>query len=422
MTVAHDVGIPPFAQKLQRFETYAEINEIMRSTEFRQGGAPERFLFLGDTVMLLDGEEHLQRKALLSAIFTRDAMVAYETQLLDPQIEQVMAELQATRGADGLARADFVPLVRAMLLRIAAKVTGIDGVDTPERTERFHHLVATMSESVSGQWTTRPVEEVVRDGKATLEILVDEFMQASLSRRQALVLQFRSGELAKEDLPRDAFTLMCLHDLDTASRDGDSRYFSYVWREAALFLTASTATTTISLPHVVIHLSEWLKAHPEDARQLQDAAFLRMAVGESLRLHQTAPLKLRIANQDVSLSTGRQVAKDEMVALYAPAANLEPGVFGPDAHAFNPYRKTPAGMQPWGMTFGAGVHMCLGRSLVTGVYNKPKDSGGTEGTMVKILKIFYGKGLELDPQNPPKRVSISRHDAYESVPIILRNL
>ena len=42
--------------------------------------------------------------------------------------------------------------------------------------------------------------------------------------------------------------------------------------------------------------------------------------------------------------------------------------------------------------------------------------------MVRIVKTLYDLGAELDLENPPKRISVSYHDTFESVPIILRHL
>jgi hypothetical protein len=60
--------------------------------------------------------------------------------------------------------------------------------------------------------------------------------------------------------------------------------------------------------------------------------------------------------------------------------------------------------------------------LVTGLFARTDEKHGTEGTLVKILKMLHSYGVDLDPENPPKRTSTSYHDAYESVPIILHKL
>lgn len=422
MTCPFNSQLPTWAQEYERLDTFAEIQEVMRSTDFVQGGTPARRIFLGDTLVMTDGDEHLERKKVVSALFTREAMSRYETQLLEPVIAQVMGELKAQRGADGLARTDLVPLIRILLLRISARIVGVDGVDTPQRTERFRRVVAQIADAIGGQFNKQDMAEVVANGLATMKALVDEFLQSSLDRRLELVRQYRSGGLAKEDLPVDVLTLICLHDNEHRTGEVDSEHNRYVWRECALFLTASTQTSTLSLPHIFRHLSEWFQAHPEDATKIDDLSFMRKAIAESLRLHQAAPLKFRIAANDVTLASGKKIAKGQMVGLNAPLANFEEALFGKDPTVFNPYRERPTGAQPWGLTFGSGMHMCMGRSLVTGVYQRPEDPNGTEGTMVKILRALYACGAELDPEQPPQRTTLSFHDLYESMPVILRKL
>jgi cytochrome P450 len=209
---------------------------------------------------------------------------------------------------------------------------------------------------------------------------------------------------------------------DDLSRPDDGEKIPYVWRQCALFLTGSIKTTSHSLPHVFVHLDEWLKEHPEDKARLDDPEFLHRVAAESFRLHQTSPARFRAAAKDVTLSTGRKVAAGEMVAIHAPPANVQTEVFGEDARYFNPWRKVPDGMQPWGMTFGLGSHSCLGRNLVTGIMNKGDDKHGTHGTAVRVMLALYKLGAELDPDNPPLRPHDSMHDHYDSVPMILRKL
>jgi hypothetical protein len=79
----------------------------------------------------------------------------------------------------------------------------------------------------------------------------------------------------------------------------------------------------------------------------------------------------------------------------------------------------PKGMQPWGMTFGIGVHSCIGRNLVTGIMNSGDAKHGTHGTAVRIMMALYALGARLDPEKPPQRPSDSLHDTYDSVAMIL---
>ncbi len=420
MKPVEDVAVPPFVAQYQKVESYAEIEEIMRSRDFVQGGAPERSHFLGGTLIFAEGEDHDHQKRMFQGLMSRQAMAYYELHLLQSVIDKVIDDLRSSRGADGLVRSDVVTLVRTMLHRISAAVTGVDGVDTIERTTRFQTLVTKLGEATSGQFTTGDKDQIKRQGEESLASLIEEYLQPSLDRRLELLRAYRGEEIAKEDLPRDLLMTMCLND--DLERPDDSEGIPYVWRQATLFLTAAITTTTHTLPHAFVHISEWFDEHPEDREKATDPEFLRIAIAESLRLHQTSPVKFRIAAKDVTLSTGRNVKEGEMVALFAPPANLEPAMFGEDSRYFDPYRAAPKGATNYGLTFGVGIHMCLGRNLVVGMRGKSAEEAGTYGTMIRIVRTLHELGAELDPENPPRRYTSTYHDAFEAVPIILRGL
>lgn len=415
-----DPIVPDFVKRLQRIDTYAEIEEVMKSQDFVMAGAEERSIFLEDTLIMSEGQRHSALKQLFAPLMSRQAMAYYELHLVEPVIQAALAEMPSQRGADGKVRMDAVPLIRAVLTRISARVTGVDGVDTPERTDRFRDLVLTLSTATTGSFSTRPVDQVIAEGRVAMDELVRDYLAPSLARRQDMVRRYKAGEIGAEDLPRDVLAALCLQD--DLSRPDDDVKIPYVWRQCALFLTGSIKTTSHSLPHVFVHLGEWLAEHPEDREKLTDPEFLHRAAAESFRLHQTTPARFRAAARDVTLSSGRKVAAGEMVALHAPPANVSDAVFGPDGRCFNPRRETPAGMQPWGMTFGLGVHSCIGRNLVTGIMNKGDEKHGTHGTAVRVMLALYGLGAELDPLNPPQRPEASLHDTYDSVPLVLTAL
>ena len=415
-----DPAVPEFVKKLQRIDTYAEIEEIMKSPDFAMAGAAERTIFLEGTLIMSEGRRHVELKQLFAPLMSRQAMAYYELHLVEPVIQTAIAEMESKRGPDGLVRIDIVRIIKSALTRISALVTGVDGVDTAKRIDRFLELVLILSTATTGSFSTRPVTTVVQEGRDAMAELVRDYLQVSLDRRKELVRRYRAGELAADQLPRDMLTAMCLQNDLTRPDDGEK--IPYVWRQCALFLTGSIKTTSHSLPHVFVHLDEWLQEHPADRDRLDDLEFLHRAAAEAFRLHQVSPARFRAAGRDVTLSTGRRVAAGEMVALHAPLANVQTEVFGSDARFFNPWRQTPPGMQPWGMTFGLGAHSCIGRNLVTGIMNKGDDKHGTHGTAVRFMAALYALGAELDPDNPPRRPTDSMHDHYDSVPMILRRL
>lgn len=418
MKAVQDPPLPTFVDGLQRVDTYAELKEIFTSPHFEMAGVPERTTFLEDTLIMSEGQRHSELKQLAAPLMSREALAYYELNLLEPVIQAVIAETRGKPGPDGLVRIEAVKLIQSALTRISAGVTGADGVDTPERTDRFRDLALVLSEATTGTFSKLPYDQVIQDGKNALATLVEEFLQPSLDRRIELAARHRAGELAMSDLPRDVLMMQCLKD-DLSHPDDDEK-IPYIWRQCALFLTASIKTTSHSLPHIFFHIDEWLNEHPEDREKLTDVEFLHRAAAESFRLHQTSPVRFRAATADVTLSNGRTFVKGEMIAMHTPPGNLQTEVWGDDARYFNPHREIPKGMQPWGVTFGLGIHSCLAKNLVTGIQNKGDDKYGSHGTAVRFLKALYDLGAELDPENPPERPKDSMNDRFEVMPLILR--
>ena len=241
-----------------------------------------------------------------------------------------------------------------------------------------------------------------------------DFFSSSVARRRALIELFHRGEVERDELPVDLITMLYLHWND----DWDD---GLPIREACLFLVAATQTTTHSVPHLIAHLDEWFESHPEDRAKVSDREYVKRAAHEALRLHLPSPALLRIANEDVTLSNGKTIAAGERVACLFTPANRDPEVFSPDAREFNPYREVNT-VKPWGLTFGGGEHICIGRTLVTGLSARTDNDEGTNGTLVNIASALYGAGIEIDPDDPPTYTEASHHDAYGRFPILLTKL
>ncbi len=405
---------PPHIVGLQHFTTYAEIDEILRSKSFRQGSHQESQPFFGRTLLTIDGDEHFERRRLEAPLFAKAALDYYEHTELIPLIHKTLDECRANRGDDGVVRADLCVVLRAMLARIAAATTGIDDVDTPERTTAFREYVELLGTGATVEWSTEDHGEVISRILKIRDEFDRDFFASSVARRRDLIERHRQGEIGDDQLPVDLITMLYLHWND----DWDE---GLPMREACLFLVAATQTTTHSVPHLIAHLDEWFENHPEDRAKVSDREFVKRAAHEALRLHLPSPALLRIANEEVELSNGKKVAANERVACLFTPANRDPEVFGPDAGVFNPYREVSA-VKPWGLTFGGGEHLCIGRTLVTGLSPRTDNDDGTDGTLVNIAGALYDAGIEIDPDDPPSYTEASHHDAYGRFPILLTRL
>ena len=380
---------------------FDEIREVLRSPAFAQGAYhSSRGGLARDTVGVLEGAAHLQRRRLMAKLFSKDALAAYKHERLLPVIGQELAALAANRDPDGVVRADLVPLAQRCLYSVAAAVTGIDGLDDPAAADRFIAQVRAITDAFMVDWLRQDPDEVTRRGVEATEAFRREFFEPSAARRRALV---ETG-----GAPPDLVSLMYANWEDAWDAEQPLR-------EASLFLLASTQTTAGSLVLFILRLQRWLASHPEDRALIAgDEAFLRRAAAESLRLTVASPARVRTAVEDVVLSSGRRVEAGERLALWFVPANAD-ARFGPDAARFDPHRVVEEGV-PWGLAFGAGPHACAGRPLATGI----RTPGLDDGSMVTIARRLYDAGLE--PGGEPVPDEGTHYDQYVSVPILLRAL
>jgi cytochrome P450 len=399
----------PYIASMLNLTTYAEIDEVLRLPAFVPARRDHAHAFAHGTLITLGGDSHFERRRLEAPLFGRDALERFKHEMLKPLIEESLAELAVQCDADGVVRADLVPLTRGMLLKIAAGVIGIDGVDTPEQAARFGWFAERLGEAFAGQWSTRDPDDIVREGLEVRAQFVEEFFGPSLERRRAIAEEGRdSGQP-----PKDLLSLL-EQEMDRSVPEWDDEF---ILREATLFLSASIGTTSGSATHVVWHLNQWWDRHPEDRALAGDSDFLQAAIAEALRLHPPAPFFLRLCTEDTVLKSGRKIEADQTVALRYPPANRGREVFGDDAGEFDPHRTPPAGIKPWGLSFGGGPHLCLGRPLATGV-----GRSGDMGTVAQIVMSLLDAGLELVPEEPPVPHPISLLDAFETFPVRLTNL
>ena len=414
METIRDLVPPPHIQGIKHFVDYALVDEILRSKHFRQGSHQESQPFFGDSLLTIDHDVHFERRRLQAPLFRKEALEYYEHKELLPLITKALEECKEKRDENGVVRADLCALVRTMLARISAVTTGIDGVDTQERTDAFRNYIEQLGTGATVEWSTEDHDEVISRILQIREGFVREFYGPSVERRVGLINEFKNGNLSEEELPRDLITLMYLHWNENWDEE-------LPLRESTLYLVASSQTTTHAVPHLMIHLHEWFQEHPEDYEKRFDRDFLKQAGHEAIRLHLPSPALLRIALQDVTLSNDVEIKEGERVACLFTPANRDKTVFGNDARSFNPYRETP-NIKPWGFAFGGGEHTCIGRTLVTGLSARTDNDEGTDGTLVNIAAALFEAGIEIDPNDLPTYTELSFHDAYGRFPISLNNL
>lgn len=408
------VSIPPFIAKMERITSYAEADEILRNPEFGAGQFEEESLpFRGRTLLELDGGEHRQRRRLEVALMVKELVDAKEATVLGPMVEQTLAEAEADRRDDGVVAVDLANLSHRMFLQLAAAVIGLE-VESPERTDLLESCMYRLNSAFDVKFSTRDHSEVIAEGLEAKRKFGEAFVEPAIAERVALLSALERGEIDESELPVDLLTLMLRHRSDNWDPD-------LITRESVLYMAGATDTTSNAVNHAIAELDDWLERHPEDREHLDSAEFLRGVCNESLRLRLNVTALARRASRDIVLETsGRAIAEGQEVAVDLVQANRDTAVFGEDAAEFNPWRNVPSSVAPpYGLAFGTGRHVCIGRPLVTPISGKPTPKGEQERAIMIVVRALVEAGAELDPDSPPVYAPTAEK-VFEVLPVVLK--
>jgi cytochrome P450 len=153
---------------------------------------------------------------------------------------------------------------------------------------------------------------------------------------------------------RHTLTDDLLSDLIRAEHDGDRLTAEELRMMASGLLLAGTDTTRNQVAASIDVLID----HPDQWNLLRDNPDLALpAVDETMRHSPIAGATIRVTTEDVELA-GVVIPAGTMVLTNTAAANRDPAMYD-DPNRFDITRQ---GLPPI-LTFGAGVHYCLGANL-----------------------------------------------------------
>lgn len=373
--------------------TYEQAREAFRRKELRQALYDEGDVVMADVLVNLHGPDHQARRRLENRLFRRDTHRRYERELFPP----VVAATLAPHVASG--RAELVTLSHEMMMNLAAFTAGVDRPDgTRDETMRLYAYLmlfiqgATLAHHTGDRASKR--DEVAR----ALAAFDREFLVPSIDRRQALLAAVDDGSLDEADLPRDVLTTLLRND-DALHLPPD-----VVLRETCFFLLAGAHTSATAFVRTLHNVYAMADGHPEDLeRACTDLAFLQRCVHETVRLQPSSPIAMRWAQEDVDLPGGVHVPTGARLTIDLMSANRDPDVFGEGADAFDPHRVVDPGVAPWGLSFGLGMHACIGQDLAAGIdpMSRPVGDDHLYGLVPVAIRALLDAGGRPDPADPP---------------------
>jgi cytochrome P450 len=355
--------------ELPKLTSYEVVEDALRSPDLVPGqhDGPSGALVAG-SVLTLAGDEHLDRRRYEAALFRKEMLRHYEEELIVPMLGGLIAG----------GWAELVTLTRTALIAASAAMIGIDGIDTPEAAEEFRLISEAIGRGITSAWAEHDHDKILAEALKARTLLERTFYHDSVARRP-------------EEGQRDLISVLLTYP-ELSIED------SLLLREVTLFISGSVNTTSRLTPHVVAELEAWMDPDPDRREIVRDRQRLHRAVGESLRLHPPVPALIRRALTPcsfggVSLNTG------DYVLLDLRSANRDQEVFGPDMDQFDPDRVVK-GRNGFGVSFGGGAHMCLGRGMVVGTARSPQEADPL-GIVVRMLQELYAHGMRPSSTEAP---------------------
>ena len=269
----------------------------------------------GRTLLCMEGDEHRVNRLLVSKAFQPAAIRHLSEQLLLPLANELIDDLEGRTEADLVAE-----YTHRYPFSVITRMLGIPDED-------HEQLVEWVDGLFSFPWDPDLARRASRDFTAYLAPIVAQ-------RRQTPA--------------QDVISMLATAEAE-GQRLADEEIYSFI----RLLFPAGADTTYLSIGSLMLSV---LNDPALEQRLLEDPEQRIWAVEESLRLNGTIGLQPRYTEKAVTIS-GVDVPADSVLLYGNATANHDPAVF-PDPHRFDLDRH-PGRM----LTFGKGVHFCLGSHL-----------------------------------------------------------
>ncbi|MGI9598428.1 MAG: cytochrome P450 [Acidimicrobiales bacterium] len=395
--------------------TYAEARHAYRQKDLRQALYDAGEVIMGDVLVNLHGDDHRARRRVENRLYRRETFVHYEQDLFPA----IIAETVDPYVADG--KAELVSLGHQLMMNLAALTAGVDRpAGTAEESFRLYDYLTVFIEGATLAHYTGDKEAKAAEVAAALERFGHEFLDPGIERRRRALAEVAAGDRTEDELPKDVLCVLLQHE--------DELELSYeaIRREVAFYLLAGAHTSATAFTRVTHNILTWLADHPEDGAAVRnDRVFVQRATHETIRLQPSSPVGMRWALDDIELPTGTTVRNGDRVVIDLISVNRDRSVFGDDAEDFNPHR--PRGdVPPYGLSFGFGMHACIGQDMAAGVPLRPDgpnadvESEHLFGLVPVAVQYLFDHGVAADPDDPPEMDASTSRPYFGRYPILFR--
>ena len=396
---------------IHRVDTFHSAEAALRQNDLKQSLYDQGGILMDKVLVTLHGDEHRTRRTIESQLFRRNFFRYYESDVFPVLLKETLNQFL---DHDEM---DLKKLGYRIMVHLSLSFAGIDRIDgSLEESDAQHRLLIQLGQAATiGQYSGN--RQLILDEIATALCEFEErFFAPSRLRREVLIEKFHRGEIEETALPRDILTILLMNEDKLNMSD------QLMVREVAFFYLAASHTSVHTLVHAMNEVFNWYKSRSSEASELKsDLLLLQRFVLESIRLHPSSPEAWRKAEENVDLGDA-QAVKGEKVVVDLQTANRDVEIFGHDAGCFNPMRQLLPRVNPAGLSFGGGMHVCLGMNLVAGTIPKlgqtPDSDSQQYGTITLIIAELLDRGIQPHPTKLPEKIEASERDVWKIYPVI----
>ena len=385
--------------------SFVEVQEALCNPNLRQNLYEDSDILMKDVLLTLHGEEHRRRRQSELKLFTRSITSNYENIIFSELLNQMVNRAIEARDFD------LVEFGYLATIQLTSDFAGVDRETKDEDTKKLIGIVKKFSEGATIAHSNLEKNAVRQNLKIAKDSFL-RFLKPSWHRRKQLIEDFKKGLITEEELPKDVLTILLKNQASLKLNNSD------IEREVCFYLQAGSHSTANSLVHAANEILNWSK---DTVSLASNPTLMQKCVHESLRLHPASAVAARKVTEP-TLIAGRFFETGDELELDLASANKDIAIFGRDSDVFNPMREIKnEKSQLFGLTFGAGVHLCAGRDLDGGIRNSNKQGSSVPqfGILTQILKSLFENGMKLHPEKISKKETHTSRDHWECFPVTI---
>ena len=307
---------------LTRYDDVQAVLQDHRRFSNQEAGAGDRVYTKDRSMLDLDPPDHTRLRSLVSKAFTPRSVAA-----LGPRIEKIVEELLDE--VEGEDRFDLIDSFAFPLpIIVIAEMLGVPAEDL----DRFK------------DWSN--------DIVLSLEPILTREQRERFRRSEQELYEYFEGIIAlRRQDPQDDLVSALL----AAEEEGDRLSHGELLATLLLLLVAGNETTRNLIGNGMLAL---LRNPGELQRLREQRDLLEPAIDELLRYDSPVQLDGRTVLEDLEIG-GKRVRAGQQVVSVVGAANRDPAAFS------DPDRLDIGRNEKSHISFGRGIHYCLGASLAT---------------------------------------------------------